>query len=318
MSLLIARTALSNAGDASAHTITGVRTLDRANGGALVVPAGSAYPGSPAAGELFWRSDVGILYRRNSGNTAWEAIPVTATHANEKHDPDMLTVGDSRSDTNLDMLLDGDQDPESDALHLHVKRDKSRAYLWDDFVGKQLEDAIWYADTTAGSVGIVSSQGGAVRLQSNSVGNNYCRLWAAYSPAGQCKTSNFTLEARLKLAQTGTASKTTLGVMTVPIPPTEQIAFNNLSGTWQARIVVASVANNYDTGVAIDTSWHIMRIESVPGSVKFYIDGVLEIERTTGLPDVDAAFPGIEQLTVSSGSANTCYFDWLEMTMVRD
>jgi hypothetical protein len=44
----------------------------------LVAPAGSSFPVSPAAGEWFWRTDIATLYRRNSTNTAWEAVSATA------------------------------------------------------------------------------------------------------------------------------------------------------------------------------------------------------------------------------------------------
>jgi len=44
----------------------------------LVVPAGTAFPGAPVAGELFWRTDTAVLWRRNTGNTAWEPVSGTA------------------------------------------------------------------------------------------------------------------------------------------------------------------------------------------------------------------------------------------------
>jgi len=40
----------------------------------LVAPSGVAFPGSPVVGELFWRTDSKILYRRDNTNTTWEAI----------------------------------------------------------------------------------------------------------------------------------------------------------------------------------------------------------------------------------------------------
>lgn len=49
--------------DSSDRTITGVITYDRTNGGTFVVPAGTAFPGTPVAGEMFWRTDSNVLYR---------------------------------------------------------------------------------------------------------------------------------------------------------------------------------------------------------------------------------------------------------------
>lgn len=60
--------------DSTAKVVTGVHQYDRDNGGTLIVPAGSSFPGTPSAGELFWRTDEATLYRRNDANDAWEGI----------------------------------------------------------------------------------------------------------------------------------------------------------------------------------------------------------------------------------------------------
>lgn len=53
--------------------IEGVYQFDRADGGTLVPPSGSAFPSVPVAGEFFWRTDTGKLYRRSDDDTAWVA-----------------------------------------------------------------------------------------------------------------------------------------------------------------------------------------------------------------------------------------------------
>lgn len=60
--------------DSSNKNITGTHQWDRDNDGILIPPSGTSFPGTPAAGEIFWRSDQNQLYRRNDGNTAWEAV----------------------------------------------------------------------------------------------------------------------------------------------------------------------------------------------------------------------------------------------------
>jgi len=57
--------------------IEGTYQFDRADGGILVAPSASSFPVSPVAGEWLWRTDSGILYRRNDANTAWD--PLTAS-----------------------------------------------------------------------------------------------------------------------------------------------------------------------------------------------------------------------------------------------
>ncbi len=60
------------------HTITGVHTYDRANGGVIILPAGTAFPSSPVEGEFFWRSDQNKLYRRQSAAWVEQAAAVTS------------------------------------------------------------------------------------------------------------------------------------------------------------------------------------------------------------------------------------------------
>lgn len=68
--------------DSTDKVITGVHEYDRDNGGTLKVPSGTSFPGTPAAKELFWRTDLKTLYRRNDGDTAWEQIEsAVAAHA---------------------------------------------------------------------------------------------------------------------------------------------------------------------------------------------------------------------------------------------
>jgi len=60
--------------DSSNKSIVGVQAYDRPNGGVLVIPADTAFPGTAVAGELFYNQTTGILYRRDDANTAWVAL----------------------------------------------------------------------------------------------------------------------------------------------------------------------------------------------------------------------------------------------------
>jgi len=64
--------------DSSDRTITGVLQFDRVCGGVLGMPSGTSFPGSPTyPGEIFWRSDINVLYRRDDTNTSWQPINTT-------------------------------------------------------------------------------------------------------------------------------------------------------------------------------------------------------------------------------------------------
>ncbi len=69
-----------NINDSSDKTITGRLEWDRVNGGILIPPSGTSFPGTPEEGELFWRTDEQKLYRR--GASTWDAVTaVPASHA---------------------------------------------------------------------------------------------------------------------------------------------------------------------------------------------------------------------------------------------
>jgi len=73
--------------DTASKVITGTYEFDRVAGGTLLVPSGTSFPGTPAAKELFWRTDEAKLYRRSDANDAWVAVTaVPASHAST-HQP---------------------------------------------------------------------------------------------------------------------------------------------------------------------------------------------------------------------------------------
>lgn len=73
--------------DSTSKVITGTYEFDRDNGGTLLIPSGTSFPGTPAAKELFWRTDEAKLYRRSDANDAWVAVTaVLAAHASS-HQP---------------------------------------------------------------------------------------------------------------------------------------------------------------------------------------------------------------------------------------
>lgn len=71
--------------DSTDKVVTGTIEYDRDNGGTLKIPSGTSFPGTPSAGEVFWRTDENKLYRRNDLNTAWDLVeavtdvPITVT-----------------------------------------------------------------------------------------------------------------------------------------------------------------------------------------------------------------------------------------------
>jgi hypothetical protein len=61
--------------DDSDRTITGIILYDREQGGTFIPPAAAAFPATDLqAGELFYRTDEDVLYRRNEANDGWTVV----------------------------------------------------------------------------------------------------------------------------------------------------------------------------------------------------------------------------------------------------
>ena len=57
--------------DSSDKVITGVWTFDSSLGGSLAIPSGSSFPSTTHPGEIYWRTDQNIVYRRDDTNSFW-------------------------------------------------------------------------------------------------------------------------------------------------------------------------------------------------------------------------------------------------------
>lgn len=80
-----------------------------------------------------------------------------------------------------------------------------------------------------------------------------------------------------------------IGFIDAPgIPLANEVCFvyNNTlnAGNWTGRVTVAGVSTDLDLGVAVTTDWVNLKIVISPGSVDFYIQGVLEGNIATALP----------------------------------
>ena len=98
------------------RTMTGTWVFDRTDGGTFVPPQGSLFPSSPQDGEMFWRTDLGVLYRYDLATTTWVAgatalpstvksgvIPPASFSGNPKKAT--VTFGTPYSNTNYSIVL---------------------------------------------------------------------------------------------------------------------------------------------------------------------------------------------------------------------
>jgi len=271
---------------------------------------------SPADGLTTTNKEDGVQWIQYASSAPWvwrSDTGGTAIHGNEKHSPSMLTVGGSRSDAHLDILLDGDQDDDVDQFHLHVRRDKSKFYLWDDFEGYRIDNRIWKTSTSGpgSSVAIPSGNyiGGQLRIRSGSSNGRSCDLYLG-GRRQLAVSSGFEFETRVKCSDL-TNSYTELGLAYWSNDDYVMLS-RSASGNWQAIAKDGGTDTTVDTGVSADSNWHTYRIEAVSGQVKFYIDDTLVATITTNIPSnsLEVAF---YQETTGGSSNRYTYLDWVEI-----
>ena len=168
-----------------------------------------------------------------------------------------------------------------------------RLLFWDDFHGDQLQDEWNEAGQAGGSAVVVDAQtGGIVRITTDVDTNDGWRIdWADIRSLHIDK--KVTLEIRAKLNHI-TYLRADLAIR-FDFNNQVEFTFNEAVGgaiNWSIATHNAGVTTQ-DSGVTIDTDYHIYRIECFPtDEVHFYIDGVETTNSpiTTNIPDDAADF----------------------------
>lgn len=253
-------------------------------------------------------------YTQTAASTPWVWVAsggATAIHGNEKHTPDMLTVGGNRSDANVDTLTGGGN---ADALHLHGRRDLTRSYFFDDFLGENFENQrIWQVSTSGSGSSISGTQdaiGGQLRLRSGGASGRSSTLdwngvekladdtWVRFRARREDLSDAYT-ELGLQFASGG------------------QIYFSqDGTGNWFATCNDGSPTSQ-DTGVASSTSFFELAIHFTESEVKFYIAGTLVATISSNVP-TGLCDPYVYQAT-SAGTANRdTWLDYVEIDGARE
>ncbi len=160
-------------------------------------------------------------------------------------------------------------------------------YFWGDhFLGDQLKDE--WAVAGVGSAAVVDAQtGGIVRLTTGATdGNSYEINWGAIRTLRVL--NQLTIEFRAKLN-----SITDLNVrLSLEFDATNFIQFFEdrpaAVGNWELRTRDGGALTTVDSGIALDTDYHIYRIECFPtDEIHFYIDDVETANSpiTTNIPN---------------------------------
>jgi hypothetical protein len=168
---------------------------------------------------------------------------------------------------------------------------QDRLLFFDDFHGDQLQDE-WVAAGTGTAVVVDAQTGGIIRLTTGALTNNlYTVSW------GDIRSlhvdQKVTMEVRAKV-NTITQIE---GILAIQFDANNTVYFRASVGAgvgnWFIRCRNGGALTSLDSGIQLDASEHIFRIECFPtDEVHFYIDGVETTNSpiTTNIPDDAADF----------------------------
>ncbi len=146
---------------------------------------------------------------------------------------------------------------------------QDRLLWWDDFLGDQLKDE--WRETGTGSAAVIDLQtGGIVRITTGAITfNSYLIDWGDIRSL--LITKKVAMEARVRILNTANMN----AQISLQFNGANRVEFTESLGSWNIHCEDNNIDSLFASGIALDTNWHIFRIECFPtDEVHFFIDGV--------------------------------------------
>lgn len=183
---------------------------------------------------------------------------------------------------------------------------------FDDFIGRVIDPFKWgMRGGTGGSTQHIAGVGGQLRVTAAGGGLDYevnqvdrC----AYSAVagGTCAFRVRIPDITLGMFEWGFDAAS-------PNQYADWMCFDadsNSSSNWRCGTSASSVVTWVDTGIPVDTNWHVGRIELSSANAKFFFDGILVATITTNLSAL--LLQPFLYVYTNGASARTLYADWFE------
>ena len=167
---------------------------------------------------------------------------------------------------------------------LPIYPDTSRVVFWDDFIAASYDTRVW-AVTGTGSVTSLGTVGGRIQIQATA-GNTYRFNHNNFGSYAVASNAQVNWRGAMTRPTGGTGGTVECGLQAATNPTTNKICWQGLRGTTNFQCICMSggTPSTADSGVAFDTADHEFFIETVTGSVNFYLDGVLRATIVANLP----------------------------------
>lgn len=178
------------------------------------------------------------------------------------------------------------------------------AVFFDEFYPPALNNQ-WTTSTsgTGSLIELILATGGQVLVRAGNAAGRFAELYFGGAVAWQTVSAT-TKRISMRAKYDGTSNATVEFEAHYADASNYVLLRAAWGGNWFLRTMSGGVETAVDTGVALDTSWHVFRIDVGSGQVDAYIDGVLKATSTTNIPTATGTVSIWVSATGTGGTKN--------------
>jgi hypothetical protein len=182
----------------------------------------------------------------------------------------------------------------------------TQLFFWEDFTGNTIDSTLWSSGGSAGSVFI--QEGSILRIRADANDDYYQLEQIAITSVAGFVTCNY--RCRLSSLQN---IKAQMGFIGETWTEWAVILYDDSTDTnFWCQSVFNSISSTVDSGIAADTAFHEFKIETFPGGIKYYIDGIYVTTISTNNPT--ALLKLYAYVTSMTGNSKDLLIDSIKVT----
>jgi hypothetical protein len=193
--------------------------------------------------------------------------------------------------------------------------DRSIFYFLDDFVGGGFDSRVWsYGGSVGGSIAKLAALAGQVRITvGGTSGNEYYLTqdtFKNYDTSKFVDLSWFIKIENLTNVAVRCGFKDTTNLI--------EIIYDSVdSANWIAVATDGTGTTSVTSSLAVDSSWHRLRIIGTAASMDFFVDSMLIATITTHVPSVAAGVIAYGYRNAGDSGTRSFLIDWCEAVGAR-
>lgn len=233
---------------------------------------------------------------------------------------DFATFTEKTSPVSADLILIEDSEASGAKKKIQAGNLTNNLFLsanmFDDFVCAVLDD-FWTTSVigTGSLVAVIGAKGGQVRIRA---GNAAARSAELILGLVGVSASGFNPKFKIRAKADSVVTNAEFWFELVWIDASNYIYLRAVTGgNWILYAASGGTTTQVDTGIALDSSWHIFEVMAQSGQATAYIDGILRATITTNVP-TGAGRPSVYIYASGAGGTKDLLVDAISFVSDRE